>query len=212
MAISSLLASGHTPAFNPVRGFITFTLQQRMFDLLADWFSKRKGWAASSVRRLGFDVAPLPDSDQGLDPVYFRMKTVAAQLRDSEIFAFTPRLRTKRCINHQFDLAAFLNREMLAHPDDEVLFEMVRSYYLEHPITLEYRYKLLEKSVEALHLELVKKILTSFPDIPSDQKRQYLHYPFDYSVVADPDGKRICRELMTLLDPTFEIPKWLMEI
>jgi hypothetical protein len=181
-----------------------------MFDLLSDWIKRRPNWTPENIHRLGFEVAPVEGSDQGIDPLSFRMALESIRIRDLLLFRITPSIKTTRCQAFRHDLAKFLCQELLSHPNDETLFKMSYHFFGSNPECLYQLFGLLKQLSANLKFQLVILILRSF-EIPIETRRNLLHFPFDQSVMVKTEAERaIYRELFTLLDPEFEIPRWLL--
>lgn len=181
-----------------------------MFTLIAAWLEQRSGWSPENVRRVGFDLAPIIGSNQGVDPISFRMTLEAVRVRDLELFKKIPSIKTNRCRNFRREIGKFLSNELLSNPDNKILFAMNYLYFKKYPDYMYTLFDLLEKSTAKAHFKLIKLILGTF-DVPLRIRRNLLHYPFDQSInVKDEEKRKDYRELMTLLDPQFEIPRWLL--
>ncbi len=209
MTISRLQSHCIHRPFRPIRRFIENTLTLRMFTLITDWLEGKEGWTSENTRRVGFDIAPIPGSTQGIDPLSFRMTLEAIRIRDLDLFRDIPEIKTVRCRDFRREIGSFLSKELLSDPENETLFAMNHIYFRKYPEYMYTLFDLLEHSAAQAHFKLVKLILSTY-EVPLSVRRNLLHYPFDQSVnVKDEERRKSYRELMLLLDPQFELPRWL---
>jgi len=177
-----------------------------MFSLISDWLRQREGWTPRNIDRLGFEIAPLPGSIQGIDPVSFRMRLEAIIIRDLQLFIRVPVIRNHIGNYYNYEIAKHLIGDLISEPDNEILFQMALSYFTVNNRNAHHADNLLENALSRGLFALARKVLLAFA-IPLNVKRNLLHYPFDQSILAYDEGKkREIRGIMFLLDPSFRIP------
>ena len=196
------------PSTCMTREFISNALRERNIESLSGWFYRRKRWTAENIDRLRLDSMDQMNDREILEWIPYKICVEAIQLRDFDLIGKIPKIVQR---DYRREIVQILTHRLVKEPQDDLLLSITIAYFRENSDSPNYLPYLVEKAASMARVDLLKKLIPILR-IPVEITREYVHFPFDQSVgTKDPNEKEKFRLLITLLNPHFEMPAWLIK-